>query len=60
MELPTRRTLVRMGLMALLLVAYAAAFEPLGYLVSTLVTFVLGLLLFNERRPLVLILVPLA
>ncbi|MWP38008.1 tripartite tricarboxylate transporter TctB family protein [Rhodobacter sphaeroides] len=59
-ELPTRRTLVRMGLLALLLVAYAAAFEPLGYLVSTLVTFVLGLLLFNERRPLVLILVPLA
>ncbi|WP_088736290.1 MULTISPECIES: tripartite tricarboxylate transporter TctB family protein [unclassified Thioclava] len=57
-DMPDRGTLVRMGLLTVLLIAYAAAFMTLGYLASTVIVFVLGLLLFRERRPLVLILVP--
>lgn len=56
--LPDGATFVRMGLFAALMVAYAAAFMTVGYIPSTLVAFVAGLLLFGERRVLVLILLP--
>jgi putative tricarboxylic transport membrane protein len=58
-QIADRTTLVRMGLFALLMISYAAAFMTVGYLVSTLVAFVLGLLLFGERRPLMLAGMPL-
>lgn len=54
-EMPDRRTLLRLGAFALLLAAYSAAFFPIGYLPATLVTFVLGLLLIGERKPWLLI-----
>lgn len=54
-EMPDRRTLLRLGAFALLLAAYSAAFFPIGYLPATLATFVLGLLLIGERNPLLLI-----
>lgn len=56
---PNRATLVKMGLFTLLMVAYAAAFMTVGYVPSTLVVFVAGLLLFKERRIFVLIVFPL-
>ena len=54
-DMPDRRTLLRLGAFALLLAAYSAAFFPLGYLPATLATFVLGLLLIGERKPWLLI-----
>jgi putative tricarboxylic transport membrane protein len=57
-ELPARGTLIRMGFFSLLMVAYAAAFMKVGYLPSTWVAFVLGLVLFGERRILVLAFLP--
>lgn len=59
-EMPDRATLINMGLFALLLVGYAAAFMPLGYIPTTLVTIFLGLWLFGERNWLVLTLFPVA
>lgn len=56
----SRAAMLRIAGLLVLLIAYAAAFSTLGYLVSTLVTFVAGLALFGERRPLVLLLVPAA
>lgn len=53
--MPDRRTLLRLGAFALLLAAYSVAFFPIGYLPATLATFVLGLLLIGERKPLLLI-----
>ncbi|PTW63209.1 putative tricarboxylic transport membrane protein [Breoghania corrubedonensis] len=57
-SLPDRGTFVRMGLFAVLMVAYAGAFMSVGYIPSTLVAFVAGLVLFGERRIWVLILLP--
>lgn len=57
-EMPGRATLVRMALFTLLMVAYAFAFMTVGYIPSTLVVFVLGLLLLGESRLPVLILFP--
>lgn len=59
-EMPDRATLGRMALFSLVLVAYAAAFMPLGYLISTVAVFVAALLLFGERNWLVLTLFPVA
>ncbi len=59
-EMPDRPTLIRMAIFLVILVAYAAAFMTAGYIASTLAVFVAGLWLFGERRPLVLILVPIA
>lgn len=58
-QMPDRSTLVRMGLFTLLMVAYAFMFMKVGYIASTLVVFVVGLILFRETRLLVLILFPL-
>lgn len=58
--LPDRATLGRMAMFALVLVAYAAAFMPVGYLISTVVTFIAVLWLFGERNWLVLTLFPAA
>ncbi len=58
-EIPGRRTLAKMGLFTALMIAYAASFMTVGYIPSTAVVFVLGLLLFNERRIAVLIIFPL-
>ena len=58
--MPGRRTLAAMGAFAVLMVGYAAAFMPLGYLPSTIVTFILGLLLLGERNWLIVILFPVA
>lgn len=58
-QVPNRTTLAKMGLFALLMTGYAAAFMTLGYIPSTVIVFIAGLLLFNERRILVLIIFPL-
>lgn len=58
-SLPNGRTALAMAGFALLLVAYSAAFFPLGYIPATLVAFVVGLFLVGERRILVLVLFPL-
>lgn len=58
-SVPNRSTLFRMGLFTLLMIAYAFSFMKVGYIASTLVVFVLGLLLLRERRLPVLILFPL-
>lgn len=58
--LPERGTLVRMALFSLLMVVYAGAFMTVGYLPSTLVAFTVGLILFGERRLLVLVLLPIS
>ncbi|WP_097053542.1 tripartite tricarboxylate transporter TctB family protein [Thalassospira xiamenensis] len=57
-SMPDRKLLLRMGMFTILLVAYAAAFMPLGYLPSTLITFCIGLYLVGERRPVALIAFP--
>jgi putative tricarboxylic transport membrane protein len=56
---PDRAILAKMGLFTLLMIAYAALFMTLGYIPSTAIVFVIGLLLFNERRIFVLIIFPL-
>lgn len=58
-QVPNRATLAKMGLFAFLMAAYAAAFMTLGYILSTVIVFIAGLLLFNERRIFVLIIFPL-
>lgn len=45
-------------LFIILMIAYAISFERIGYLPSTLATFVIGMLLLRERRPLQFLLVP--
>lgn len=47
--LPDGRVLAAMGGFTLLMIAYAVAFMPVGYIPSTIVTFVLGLILLGER-----------
>lgn len=54
----SRNALIRIGIFVVLLVAYAACFMTLGYVATTLVVFVSGMLLLGERRPLVLTTVP--
>ncbi len=56
--MPDRATLVRMALFTLVMVAYAAAFMPVGYLISTVAAFVAALWLFGERNWLTLTLFP--
>ncbi|WP_427029189.1 tripartite tricarboxylate transporter TctB family protein [Halomonas sp. H2] len=56
--LPARSTLILIALFAALLSVYAAAFVAVGYLVSTLIVFVLGMVLLGERRVLVLAILP--
>ncbi|KXF75606.1 hypothetical protein ATN84_16565 [Paramesorhizobium deserti] len=46
-----RRNFLRIGLFAVMLTAYSAAFMPLGYLPATLLVFVAGMLLMGERSP---------
>jgi len=58
-QVPDRATLGRIMLFALVMVAYAASFMTIGYIPSTVVVFIVGLLLFRERRISVLILFPL-
>ncbi|MFV0333110.1 MAG: tripartite tricarboxylate transporter TctB family protein [Tropicimonas sp.] len=57
-NLPDRSAMIKIGIFVVLLVGYAAAFMPLGYLVSTLTVFIIGLWLFGERRILLLTLFP--
>ena len=57
--MPDMRTLLIMLGFVLLLVAYAAAFYPVGYIPATLITFVVGLWLLGERRWYILVLFPL-
>jgi putative tricarboxylic transport membrane protein len=52
------RLLAQLGGFLLLMLAYAWAYEPIGYLVSSVVFFVVALLLLGERRLLQLVLVP--
>lgn len=58
-SMPSRRTFLIIAAFVALLVAYASAFFPVGYLPATLVTFVLGLWLVGERKLWVLIGFPL-
>lgn len=55
---PGLRMLVKLGGFAFLMLAYAVIYEPVGYLVSSLVFFVVALLVLGERRWLQLLLVP--
>jgi putative tricarboxylic transport membrane protein len=52
------RLLAQLGGFLLLMLAYAWAYEPVGYLISSVVFFVVALLLLGERRLLQLLLVP--
>lgn len=56
--MPARRVLLAMVGFTVLMIAYAMAFMPVGYLPSTLVVFVLGLILLGERNWLVVVLFP--
>ncbi|MBO0906068.1 tripartite tricarboxylate transporter TctB family protein [Jiella sonneratiae] len=56
---PSGTTLRRMAVFALLLVAYAAFFMPVGYLATTAVVFVAGMALLGERNWIRLIVLPL-
>ena len=58
-QVPDRATLLKMGLFMLLMIAYASVFMTLGYIPSTAIVFIAGLLLFKERRISVLIVFPL-
>ncbi|WP_316858729.1 tripartite tricarboxylate transporter TctB family protein [uncultured Cohaesibacter sp.] len=49
-SMPDVHTLLIMLAFVLLLVAYALAFYPIGYIPATLVTFFIGLWLLGERR----------
>lgn len=53
-----RYATVALILFVALMVGYAAAFERVGYLPSTLVTFIVGMLLLRERRILQFLIVP--
>ncbi|PRD42892.1 C4-dicarboxylate ABC transporter permease [Phyllobacterium phragmitis] len=53
-----RRDLLRIALFAAMLVAYSAAFMPLGYLPATLIVFIAGMLLMGERSPLKFFVLP--
>nr|WP_321457155.1 tripartite tricarboxylate transporter TctB family protein [uncultured Cohaesibacter sp.] len=57
-SMPDVHTLLIMLAFVLLLVAYALAFYPIGYIPATLVTFFVGLWLLGERRWLVFALFP--
>lgn len=57
-EAPAVRMLLKLGGFLLLMLVYAVAYEPSGYLVSSLVFFVVALLVLGERRWLQLLLVP--
>ena len=59
-EMPDRTTLRRMALLVLVFLVYAAAFMPVGYLVSTVAVFIAALWLFGERNWKVLVLFPTA
>lgn len=55
---PGVRLLAQLGGFFLMMLAYAAAYEPVGYIVSSLVFFVVALLVLGERRWLHLLLIP--
>ncbi len=55
---PGARLLVKLGGFLLLMLVYATVYEPVGYLISSLVFFVVALLVLGERRWLQLVLVP--
>ncbi|WP_253383469.1 tripartite tricarboxylate transporter TctB family protein [Notoacmeibacter sp. MSK16QG-6] len=56
--IPGRRVLLAMAGFTFLMIGYAASFMPIGYLPSTLATFILGLLLLGERNWLIIVLFP--
>jgi len=55
---PKGRVLAQLGGFLLMMLAYAAAYEPVGYLISSVVFFVVALLVLGERRLLHLLLLP--
>lgn len=55
---PGLRVLAKLGGFLLLMLVYAIAYEPVGYLISSLVFFVVALLVLGERRWLQVLLVP--
>lgn len=55
---PGLRVLAKLGGFLLMMLVYAIAYEPVGYLVSSLVFFVVALLVLGERRWLQVALVP--
>ncbi|WP_353475989.1 tripartite tricarboxylate transporter TctB family protein (plasmid) [Salipiger sp. H15] len=56
--MPGKRVLLAMAAFTLLMIGYAIAFMPVGYLASTLVAFILGLILLGERNWLLVVLFP--
>lgn len=59
-ELPDKKVLLQMAALVILMVVYAMTLMTLGYIWTTLATFVLGLLILGERNPWLLILFPVA
>lgn len=55
---PGLHVVVKLGGFLLLMLVYAMVYEPVGYLISSLVFFVVALLVLRERRWLQLLLVP--
>lgn len=53
-----KRNLWRIWIFAAMLVAYSAAFMPVGYLPATYAVFVIGMLLMGERKPLMFLILP--
>ena len=53
-----KRNLRRIWIFAAMLIAYSAAFMPVGYLPATYAVFVVGMLLMGERRPLMFLIIP--
>lgn len=58
--MPGKRVLAAMAGFTLLMIAYAVAFMPVGYLPSTLAVFVIGLILLGGRNWLLVVLFPVA
>ncbi len=56
--MPGKRTLAAMAGFTLLMICYAVAFMPVGYLPSTLIAFIVGLILLGERNWLLVVLFP--
>jgi len=49
-KVETKADLKTMGIMILVMIAYALLFEPLGYAVTTFLAFMIGIFIFNRKH----------
>lgn len=49
-KVETKADLKTMGIMTLVMIAYAFLFEPLGYAVTTFLAFMVGIFIFNRKH----------